>query len=191
MADAWPTRSARSPTRTPSAYETPSNEVRRKCSRWDSWHSVQRANAGLIRALGPTTLEVGEKARPCILARAEEDRIGVPHRLCGQRRHVQPAERDVSPTLPVVVRDPVCTLRRRDIDLNHDQIRCVREIEGFDMLVLDFNFRVIAEVPGERRQAQASTGEKPPPAHRVRPRHRRPRLPAAGPPDERDRGLGG
>ena len=120
----------------------------------DRRQPCERADAGSIRALGLAPSEVSEEARPRVLSRANEDRVGVQRRFLRQRRDVQPAERDVDATAPVVVRNPIGAPRGGDVDLNHDEVRRVRDVERLDVLVLDLDVGVVVEVPGQRRQAE-------------------------------------
>jgi hypothetical protein len=120
----------------------------------DRRQADERADAGSIHAPRSILSEVIEESRPGVLTRAKEYRVGMQRRFIRQRRHVQSAERHVDATAPVVVRDAIGTLRGCDVDLNHDQIRLIRQLECFDVLVLDLNLGVFVEVPGERRQAE-------------------------------------
>ena len=103
----------------------------------------QRPERRSIHALRAAAPEIGEELRPGVLAGAEEDRVGVRGRLVRQRRHVQSAKRDVRAPPPVVIGDAIGAVRRRDVDLNHDEVRRVVQVERLDVLVLNLHVVVI------------------------------------------------
>ena len=49
---------------------------------------------------------------------------------------MQSAEHHVRATISVVVGEVIRTIGRRDVDLNHDEIGCIVQVERFDVLVL-------------------------------------------------------
>jgi hypothetical protein len=67
---------------------------------------------------------------------------------------VQPAEGHIGAAAPVVIRNRIRAPRRRDVDLNHHQIRLVVEVQALDVLVLNLDVPVGRQVPGESRQTE-------------------------------------
>jgi hypothetical protein len=67
---------------------------------------------------------------------------------------VQAAQHDVGAAGPIVVGDAIRAMRRRDVDLDHDQVGLVAQVELFDVLVLNADLVVIVQVAGERRESQ-------------------------------------
>ena len=101
---------------------------------------TQRSRLRAIHALGTAAPEIGQEARPGVLAGPEEDRVGVRSGFVGQRRHVQPAERDIGASGAVVIGEAIRAVRRRDVDLDHHQVGRIVEIERLDVLVLNLDF---------------------------------------------------
>jgi len=63
---------------------------------------------------------------------------------------METAERDAHAASAIPVRDLVGATSRRDIDLDHDEVRLVIERDLLDVLVPDRDVSVIGEVTGER-----------------------------------------
>jgi len=59
---------------------------------------------------------------------------------------MQAAKGDVRALPAVVVSEIVGAVGRGDVDLNHDQVRFVREIKRLDVLVLERYLVVLAQV---------------------------------------------
>ena len=70
---------------------------------------------------------------------------------------MQAAERDVRACAAVVVGDAVGAVRRRDVDLNHHEVRRVVQIERLDVLVLNLDLIVVGlRYAGERAPGRAA-----------------------------------
>ena len=104
---------------------------------------LERAHALTDNASRAAAPEVGEKFRPGVFAGAEKDRIGVRRGFVRQRRHMQAAKRDVGAFRPVVIGQAIRAVGRGDVDLNHDQIGLVVQVERFDVLVLNLDVIVV------------------------------------------------
>ena len=114
----------------------------------DRWEPCERADVRLITAFREAATEVVEEARPRVLARAEKDRVRVRGGLPWQRGHMQPAERHVSALLPIVVGDAIRTMRRRDVDLNDDNVGLIVQVQSLDVLVLNLDLIAVAQIAG-------------------------------------------
>ncbi len=115
---------------------------------------VERADPRLITPGGRAASIVVEKLRPGIFAGPEKNRVRMRCGLLGQRRYVQAAEHDISAAFAVMVGQTIRPPRRRDVDLDDDQVRAVLELQPLDMLVLNFHVIVVAHVPGERGETE-------------------------------------
>ena len=91
--------------------------------------------------------EVGEKARPRVLAGTEKDRVGVRAPL--RRAATSRADRQGPRThrAAVVIGDAIRAAGRRDVDLNDHQIRFVVEPQRLDVLVLDLRLVIVRDTP--------------------------------------------
>ena len=69
--------------------------------------------------------------------------------LVGQRGDVEPPEDHVRATAPIVIRDLVGAICIGDVDLDHDQVRVVVQIQLFDVFVLERDVEVRVEIRGE------------------------------------------
>jgi hypothetical protein len=74
--------------------------------------------------------------------------------LLGERGNVQPAETDVRSTPAVLVRQLVGAAGGRDVDLNHDQLGVVVQVERLDVLVLKRDLIIGVEIRRERGEAE-------------------------------------
>ena len=84
----------------------------------------------------------------------DEDGIRVGRCFVRQRCDVKAAEGDVGPTRTIVVRDPVCPICIRDVDLNDHQLRVVVEVELLDVLVLQRDLKDRIQIRSQSCQAK-------------------------------------
>ncbi|MEJ2348274.1 MAG: hypothetical protein P8Y03_00675 [Anaerolineales bacterium] len=82
------------------------------------------------------------------------DRIGVPGGFTRQRGDVQPAQAHVRAFPAVVIGQLVSAGCRSDVDLDDHQVRFIVDIQALDVLVLDRDLVLIAQVCGQGCQAQ-------------------------------------
>jgi hypothetical protein len=75
-------------------------------------------------------------------------------RLLRQRGHVQTAERNVGAPRAVMVGERVGAIGRRYVDLNHDKVRRVLQVEPLDVLILEGHLVARIEVAGQRGQSE-------------------------------------
>jgi len=99
--------------------------------------------------------EVLQEDRPGVLTGADEDGVRVRRRLVRQRRDVQPAHRHehTPPAVPVgeLVRAP----SGRDVRLDDHQVgSVVLDVEALDVLVEDPHLVVVAQIAGQRGEAE-------------------------------------
>src|SRR4029453_10351987 len=120
----------------------------------DGWQASQRSYLRAIDTPGPAAAEISEEARPRPLAGADEDRVCVRGCFVGQRGDVQPAESYVSTTRPIVIREFICTICGRDVNLNHHEVRRVVQIQPLDVFVLDLHLVAVIQVPSQSSQPE-------------------------------------
>ena len=78
------------------------------------------------RVRGRPVAKVPQEGRKRLLARAEEDRVGMGGGFVRQRRHVQAAEGDEDAPRAIVVGEPIGAVRVGDVDLDHARGRAGR-----------------------------------------------------------------
>ena len=102
----------------------------------------------------PPGTVVLEESRPGVFAWTQKDAIGMRGCLVRQRRHMQTAEADVGAATTIVVSQLICPRSRRYVRLNHHQLGLIVQVESLDMLILNAQAVVIAQVAGERCQSE-------------------------------------
>ena len=70
-----------------------------------------------------------------------------------------PPSATYAPRRAVVVRDAIGTVRRGDVDLDDHQVRRVVQVERLHVLVLNLHVVVLAQVRGQRGQAERRNSE--------------------------------
>ncbi len=119
----------------------------------ERWLAGQGADRRPVDPPWAALPEVLQELRPGVLARAEEDRVGVPDGLGRERGHVQPAQGDVRAFPPIVIGDLVGAARGADRDLDADQVGLVVESEGLDVLILERDLVIVSQIAGERGES--------------------------------------
>jgi hypothetical protein len=107
-----------------------------------------------IEPLRTSGAELDEELRKRLLARAQEDRVGMRRGFLRERRDVQSPERDEDASRAIVIGDPVRTVRVGDVHLNDDEVRSVVDGQRFDVLVDDRRLVIGPQVRRERREPQ-------------------------------------
>jgi hypothetical protein len=116
---------------------------------------IERASGGrLIDALRVTIAKILQEGGKRLLARAEDDRVGMRGGFVWKRRHVQAAEGDEDASGAVVVREPIGAVGVGDVDLNQDEVGPVVDSQRLDVLIDDRGVIVWIEEGGERGQAK-------------------------------------
>ena len=65
-----------------------------------------------------------------------------------------PPSATYAPRRAVVIRDAIGAVRGGDVDLNDDEVRRVVQVERLHVLVLNLHVVVIAQIRGQRREAE-------------------------------------
>ena len=117
-------------------------------------HAGEGADARVVPRLGAAGAQVGQEARPGVLAGPGENRVGVSGGLLGQRSDMQAPERDEDAAPAVRVGDLVGAARAGDVDLDRHQVGRVSGRERLNVLVGDFRFVLRRQIGGERGQAE-------------------------------------
>src|ERR1044071_1150699 len=89
-----------------------------------------------------------------MLPRPKKNRIRMRRGLVRQRRHMQPAQRDIRTTRAIVIRQLIRAIRIGDVHLNDNELRRILEIEHLDMLILQRDLNVRIEIRGKRSEPQ-------------------------------------
>ena len=63
---------------------------------------------------------------------------------------MQAPEGDIRPLAPVMVGEAVGTVGGRDVGLDHNQVRLIGKCQRLDVLILNLNLIVCAQVAGQR-----------------------------------------
>ncbi len=117
-------------------------------------HALEGALVRPVDAARAAGAVVGQKSGPGVLAGAQEHRVGVLHRLVGERGRVQAAEADVGAPGAVPAGDVVGAGGRGDVGLDHHEVGLVVERHVLDVLVADLDVVVGVEIAGELGEAQ-------------------------------------
>lgn len=120
----------------------------------DGRDAEERASSRLIPGLRMASAEIAQELGPYIFAGAEEDGIRVLGGFVGQRGDVQASERDEGSLAAVTIGDAISTEGRGDVDLDHNEVGSVVQIELFDMLVNERDFVVRIQIRGERGESE-------------------------------------
>ena len=92
--------------------------------------------------------------RPRVFARPQKDGVGVRGGFFRHRRDMEAAERHVRASTPIVVGQAIRAVRRRDVNLNDDQIGCIIQPELLDVFVLNLGLIAVAQVCRESGEAE-------------------------------------
>src|ERR1700759_3922587 len=98
--------------------------------------------------------KIAQELGPYVFAWAEEDGVGMLTCLVRQRGDMQPAECDECSLTAIVIGDSVRAKRRRDVDLDDDEVGRIVEVEFFDMLVDESDVIVRIEIRSEGGQPE-------------------------------------
>jgi hypothetical protein len=67
---------------------------------------------------------------------------------------VKTTERDMCTATAIVIRDAVCPVRGGDVHLDDHKIRLIVQRQALDVLVLDLDHIVVAQISGQCGKAQ-------------------------------------
>jgi hypothetical protein len=121
----------------------------------DGRYAFERSSGGgHVASRRPSSAEVGEKSRERLLARAEEDRVGMRRRFVGQGGDVQSTERDEAAARSIQIGKPIRPIRIGDVDLDDDEIGRIVERERLDVFVFEDGAIVGVQIGGERGETE-------------------------------------
>ncbi len=115
---------------------------------------AQRAHRRAVFALRASPPEIRKEQRPDIFTGPEANGVRVLPRFLRQCGDVQSAEHDIHTSPPVMVGDLVGAVGRADVHLDDHQIRRIRQVERFHVLVMDAHLVIGRQVARQRRQSQ-------------------------------------
>jgi hypothetical protein len=67
---------------------------------------------------------------------------------------METAHDDICTAPPIVLRDLVRAVCRRDVDLDDDEIRRILQVQPLDMFILYFSVIVVGQITGEYGKAE-------------------------------------
>jgi hypothetical protein len=98
--------------------------------------------------------KVAKKYRPGVLARPDEDRVGMSCSLLWQGCDMQAAKTNIGTFLSIMISDLVRPKGGGDVNLDDDEIGFIGQIESFDMLILQNNLIVVIQIRSKCDQSQ-------------------------------------
>src|SRR5262245_48016055 len=117
-------------------------------------HVQQRAHLRLITFSGTSRAVIGQKLWPSIFAGTQKNRVGMFSGFIWKRCNVQSSKDNVSSVSSIMIGNSIGTVRGRNVDLNDHEVRCVVDVEPFDMFVRDADLIIRMKIGRQSRQAQ-------------------------------------